>query len=88
MNQLALERRPDGSVSIFDVASGRRDRTNVRWLRVMERSRWLKRKGERLKEVSSRRVRRLERLYQHPEKAKTVQRFPRRTAEDVAYFQT
>ena len=85
MNQLALERRPDGSASIFDVASGRQYKREV----VGDgRFRWVKRKGERLKEVSSRRARRLERVYHHPENAKPVQRFCRRTAEDVAFFRT
>src|SRR5579864_864542 len=86
MHRLALERGPDGSASIFDVASGRQYKREVVG---DDTSRWVKKQGGTIKEVSSRRARRLERLYQHPENAKPVHRFPRsRTAEDVAFFRT
>jgi hypothetical protein len=85
MSQLAIERGPDGSASIFDVASGRRYEREVAGDST---SRWLKKEGGRLKRVSSGRARRLERLYRHP-KTKLVERFPRSgTAEDAAFFRT
>jgi hypothetical protein len=86
MSQLAIERGPDGSASIFDVAAGRRYEREVGGDGTV---RWVKKQGGAIKKVSSRRALRLERLYRHPEKAKVVRRFPRsRTAEDLAFFRT
>jgi hypothetical protein len=70
MRSMALERRPDGSVSIFH--HGRHYRREPG-----SSGRWLKRTHSGWRAVSARRARRLERAYQHRDEIKKVQRFPR-----------
>jgi hypothetical protein len=73
MDQIALERRSDGSVSIFDG----RGRQFKRVVGSDGGHRWLKRTADEFRPVSGHRARRLERIYRHPKKVKPVQRCPR-----------
>ena len=72
MQSIALERRPDGSVSIFDGARGRQYRREPG-----SNGRWLKRTVSGWRTVSDHRARRLEHAYQHRDEIEKVQRFPR-----------
>ena len=83
MNDTAIEIRPEGFASLT-----RHGRLYKREPSSDGSYRWLKRRFNGWKAVSDRRARRCERLYRHPEDVKPFRRFPRRTAEDVAFFQT
>src|SRR6266849_282753 len=82
MHQVALERHPDGSASIFERGwQYRREpgshgpwlkRTPLSWPEFKETA------------VSKSRARRLERFYRNPERAKVIRRFPRLGPEAIA----
>lgn len=70
MRSMAVDRRPDGSVSIFH--HGRQYRRQPG-----SSGRWLKRTMSGWREVNEHRARRLECAYQHCDKIKKIRRFPR-----------
>lgn len=72
MEHAAIERRDDGSASVF-IGGRHYERERIGPTDV----RWLKRTRNIDRPVSSHRARRLESIYQHPESAKRVLRFPR-----------
>jgi len=83
MNETAIEIRPEGFASLT-----RHGRLYKREPGSDGSHRWLKCTPNGWRAASDRRARRCERLYHHPEDVKPFRRFPRRTAEDVAFFQT
>ena len=79
MRSIAMEQRPDGSVSIFDINRGLQYKREPG-----SDGRWLKRTISGWREVSERRARRLERASRHRDTTKAICRFPRLRPEDMA----
>jgi hypothetical protein len=80
MRSMALDRRPDGSVSIFH--HGRQYRREPG-----SSGRWLKRMVSGWREVSEHRARRLERVYQQRDELKQVKRFQRGKVQEVFHLE-
>jgi len=85
MAKLLIDLREDDSASIWDRELGRQ------YVRVTGSDgtySWLKRTLSGFRAVSAHQARRLERAYRQRAELESIRRYPRRNAEDIAFFRT